>query len=147
MSNRESPTPEIRVKTRVFAWCSLWSSVNGAFPTEQLRKLATDDPVRMATDFGHRMAVSVSIDAYAGFWSPLLSEHFSEWCLLVESPIDVLMGNNRATAIFETRLQGTTHDGSRKSQRQHMQQVFENAGSTWQLAQEQMTVSSESACL
>ncbi|HAE26898.1 MULTISPECIES: hypothetical protein [Hyphomonas] len=147
VSNRGSTSAETKVKTRVFAWCSTWSSVNGAFLTEQLRTIAIDEPVRMVTDFGRRMSVSVSLDAYAAFWSQLLSETFSEWSLVIDSPIDVMVGNNRAIASFNARLQGTTHEGGRASQRQHVQQVFKIVDGTWRLAQEQMTISPENACL
>nr|WP_321360961.1 hypothetical protein [uncultured Hyphomonas sp.] len=145
--NLETTSPETEVTTRVFAWCSTWSSVNGAFLTEQLRMIAMDGPVRMVTDFGHRVSVSVSFEAYAAFWSHLLSETFSEWSLMIDSPIDLVIGNNRASASFHARLQGTKHDGRRASQRQHMQHVFGLTDGNWRLEMEQMTVSPEGTCL
>ena len=147
MSNHEPTSPETEVKTRVFAWCSAWSSINGELLTGRLREFVTDGPIRMVTDFGRHMAVSVSFDAYAAFWSPLLAETFAEWFLVIDSPIDVRVSNNLAMASFHTRLQGVTHDSSRKSQRQHTRHMFENTGGIWRLVQEQTTIAPEGACL
>jgi hypothetical protein len=147
VEGREPTSPETEVKTRVLAWCSAWSSVNGHFQTDQLREIASGGPVRMAADFGHRMAVNVTIDGYAAFWSPLLSQTFSDWSLMIDSPIDVRVFKNMATANFTTRLQGTAHDGRRLEQKQQTRQMMERVGGVWRLLQEQITIPAEAACL
>ena len=138
--DRRHSALETEVRIRILAWCSAWSSVNGRLQTDLLREIAVDGPVRMVTDFGHDMAVSFTFDAYAAFWAPVLTHTLSEWLLLLDSPIDVTVGNGRASASFHTRLQGTTHEGRRRDQRQHMLQIWENTSGTWRLAHEQMTV-------
>ncbi len=138
--DQRSSAFETEVKIRILAWCSTWSSVKGQFQADRLREIATDGPMRMAADFGHDMAVSVTFDAYAAFWAPVLTRTLSEWLLLLDSPIEVTVGNSKASASFHARLQGTTHEGRRRDQRQHMLQIWENTSGTWHLAHEQMTV-------
>ena len=147
VSSSDHPSPETEVKTRVFAWCSSWSSINGRFVTNSLREIVTDGPIRMVADLGDHIAVGVSLDGYASYWSRVLTQTFAEWFLLIDSPIEVSVSGNLAKASFHTRLQGVTHDQCRKSQRQHTQHVFEKRGGTWRLVQEQMTISPEGACI
>lgn len=146
MTNREPTSPETEVKTRIFAWCSAWSSIGGKLPTDKLREIITDGPIRMVTDFGGHMTVNVSLESYSAFWSSLVSETFSEWSLLIDSPIDVAISGNMATAGFQARLQGVTHENTRKSQHQRSRQVFEYAHGVWRLVQEQTTIAPEETC-
>lgn len=146
VSSPDPTSPETEVRTRVFAWCSSWSSINGRFVTGSLREIATDGPIRMVADLGHHIAVGVSLDGYAAYWSRNLTEAFAEWFLLIDSPIEVSVSGNMAKASFHTRLQGVTHDQRRKSQRQHTQHIFEKRGGTWRLVQERMIVSPEGTC-
>jgi hypothetical protein len=147
LTQREPTSPETEVRTRVLAWCSAWSSIDGKLPTEKLREIVTDGPVRMATDFGGHMTVNVSLGSYCAFWSSLVSETFCEWSLMIDSPIDVTISGDMAVAEFHTRLQGMTHENDRKSQRQHSRQMFEYARGVWRLVQEQTTIVHEEACL
>ena len=142
-----APTsPETEVKTRVIAWCSSWSSINGRFVTDHLREIANNGPIRMVADLGHHIAVGVSLDGYATYWSQILTEAFAEWFLLIDSPIEVSLCGNMANASFHTRLQGIAHDQCRRSQRQHTQHIFEKKGGTWRLVREQITISPEGTC-
>jgi len=139
-------SPETDVKTRVFAWCSAWSSIKGRFQPERLEEIAADGAVRMTADFGDVISVSVTLDAYVAFWGHLLSETFAEWFLVVDSPLRIAVSDGYATASFDARLQGITHDGQRKSHRQAMQQTFEKSGGGWRLIQEQAKIPPEGAC-
>jgi ketosteroid isomerase-like protein len=144
---RQATSSDTDVRTRTLAWCSAWSSVNGAFQADNLRRIVADGPVRMAADFGHDMAVILNFDSYATFWAPLLSRVFSEWSLVITGPMHVQTNSNLASARFETCLRGQTHDGERKEQRQDMLLMWENNRGMWRLVQEQISVDPQTACL
>ena len=146
IKGHEPTSPETEVKARVLSWCSAWSSIDGVFQKDKLADILTDGPVRMAADFGDQIAVSITRDAYLAFWSPLLSRTFSDWSLMIDSPIEVTAGHGMASAQFHARIQGTTHAGERKSQRQHTRQVLEHHNGAWRLTQEQIKVSPDQAC-
>jgi len=144
---RQATSSETEIRTRTLAWCSAWSSVNGAFQTDRLREIVADGPIRMATDFGHDMAVNLNFDSYATFWSPLLVRTLSEWSLIVAGPIKVQTSGNLASAELDTRLRGRAHDGQPKEQRQHMRLMWENTRSMSRLVHEQIIIDPKTACL
>lgn len=147
VSDPEPTSPETEVKARVFAWCSAWSSIEGKFQRNRLDEIASGGTIRMTTDFGEVTCFSVSLDAYAAFWAPFLTETFSEWFLIVDSPLQVTVGDRYATACFDAQLQGIMHDGDRKSHRQTMQQTYTKSGGAWRLAQEQTKIAPGSSYL
>ena len=93
-----APCPETEVRSRVLVWCAAWGSVNGAFPTDTLRDIVAAGPIRMAADFGRDVAVSMSFEDYAAFWSPLLRDTYSDWSLVPDAPVDVRVQSGMAAA-------------------------------------------------
>ena len=144
---REPASAETEVRARVLVWCSAWSSVNGAFQTDTLRGIAAPGPVRLAADFGRDVAVCASFEEYAAFWSPLLTQTFSDWTLIADPPIEVRVQDGMAAATFSSRFHGISQNGRSMSQRQRVLQVWEKFDGVWRLSHEQTTVDSEGACM
>lgn len=144
---REALPPEMEIRCRILVWCAAWGSVNGTFRTTGLRDIAGPGHIHMASGVGPDTTVSVSLDAYAAFWSSRLTESYADWTLIADGPIGVHMHNGMAAADFSSRLHGTTRTGQRMEQRQRVLQVWEKVERDWRLTQEQTQVNGERIAL
>ena len=137
---REPASAETEVRSRVYVWCAAWSSVNGELQTAGLRDLAAPGPIRMSSDFGWSMAATVDFDDYIAYWAPLLARTFTDWMLIADAPIGVHFEDDMAAVHFNSRFHGTTREGFRLKQHQHVLQVWEKFERDWRLTHEQTRV-------